>query len=123
MTLLYCCCQNTFWWRWRESNPRPEVLRFEGITTILYLLLRRLVALALDAALVRAARALTNLPILLSVRMLFFPVHYPVDCPGNHYAYNGPDNIFHIVFKHRNQTRANYLVKYKYFCRINGSES
>jgi hypothetical protein len=23
------------WWTWRESNPRPEVLRFEGITTIL----------------------------------------------------------------------------------------
>ena len=22
------------WWTWRESNPRPEVLRFEGITTI-----------------------------------------------------------------------------------------
>ena len=25
-----------FWWRWAESNRRPEVLRFEGITTILY---------------------------------------------------------------------------------------
>ena len=23
-----------FWWTWRESNPRPEVLLFEGITTI-----------------------------------------------------------------------------------------
>ena len=22
------------WWRWWESNPRPEVLRFEGITAI-----------------------------------------------------------------------------------------
>ena len=25
---------NLFWWRWWESNPRPEVLRFEGITAI-----------------------------------------------------------------------------------------
>jgi len=24
-----------FWWRRRESNPRPTCLRFEGITTIL----------------------------------------------------------------------------------------
>ena len=23
-----------FWWTWRESNPRPECLHFEGITTI-----------------------------------------------------------------------------------------
>ena len=27
-----------FWWRWGESNPRPEVLRFEGITAILYII-------------------------------------------------------------------------------------
>ena len=67
----------SLWWTWRESNPRPEVLRFEGITTILYLLLRLLVALALEAAFVRAARALTNLPILISVWKLIVPVHDP----------------------------------------------
>jgi hypothetical protein len=27
------------WWRWGESNSRPEVLRFEGITTISLVLL------------------------------------------------------------------------------------
>jgi hypothetical protein len=26
----------SLWWTWRESNPRPTCLRFEGITTILY---------------------------------------------------------------------------------------
>ncbi len=26
--------QECFWWRWRESNPRPECLHFEGVTTI-----------------------------------------------------------------------------------------
>jgi hypothetical protein len=26
---------NLFWWRWWESNPRPEVIHIEGITTIL----------------------------------------------------------------------------------------
>ena len=29
--------ENTLWWTWRESNPRPECLQLEGITTILYL--------------------------------------------------------------------------------------
>lgn len=29
--------KNILWWTWRESNPRPEVLRFEGITTISYM--------------------------------------------------------------------------------------
>ena len=24
-----------FWWSWRESNPRPQRLHYEGITTIL----------------------------------------------------------------------------------------
>ena len=28
--------QICFWWRWRESNPRPTCLHFEGITTILF---------------------------------------------------------------------------------------
>jgi len=27
--------QYSLWWTWRESNPRPRVLRFEGITTII----------------------------------------------------------------------------------------
>ena len=29
---------NTLRWTWWESNPRPQCLRYEGITTILYLL-------------------------------------------------------------------------------------
>jgi len=33
----YVPTEYTLWWTWRESNPRPECLHFEGITTILYL--------------------------------------------------------------------------------------
>ena len=31
----YVPTEYTLWWTWRESNPRPECLHFEGITTIL----------------------------------------------------------------------------------------
>ena len=32
----YVPTEYTLWWTWRESNPRPECLHFEGITTILF---------------------------------------------------------------------------------------
>ena len=33
----YVPTEYTLWWTWRESNPRPECLHFEGITTIPYM--------------------------------------------------------------------------------------
>jgi len=75
------------WWSWAESNRRPKCLRFEGITTILYLL-RRLVFLALEAAFVFAARALTNLPILFPIWKLIVPVHDPPNGVSYNCTYN-----------------------------------
>jgi len=31
---LICWVLKYFWWRWGESNSRPEHILFEGITTI-----------------------------------------------------------------------------------------
>ena len=33
----YASCRIFFWWSIRGSNPGPQCLQFEGITTILYL--------------------------------------------------------------------------------------
>jgi len=43
----YVPTEYTLWWTWRESNPRPECLHFEGITTILYLRLAPRLAIVL----------------------------------------------------------------------------
>ena len=65
-----------------------------------YLLLRRLVALALDAALVRAALALTNLPISFILSVVIHIVNDPVYGYTANYKHNSPKYIAHTVFKH-----------------------
>jgi hypothetical protein len=88
-----------------------------------YYLLRLLVAFALDAAFVRAARALTNLPILFILSIVIHIVNDPVYGYTANYKHNSPKYIGHSLFKHISSIRAIFLVKYKYFCRNNGSES
>ncbi len=61
-----------FWWTWRESNPRPEVLHFEGITTIslLYTYQRECQATRLNARSPKSAIRLGG--------MLANDVHHPL---------------------------------------------
>jgi len=53
----------SLWWRWRESNPRPTCLRFEGITTILYAALTLLDPVAASPQLALSPALQTLIPL------------------------------------------------------------